>query len=148
MFTPNNILVPTDFSANSDKAFQDALNIAKKFSSSIFLLHVVNLVQQCAADYCIDMSVVEQLENESAKKSKEALQKMIDKYPESKGLNIIVEVKKGNPYEEILKEQQEKKIDLVVMGSHSKKGIFGHFLGSVADKVSHSVKCSVLIVRE
>ncbi len=148
MFTPKNILVPIDFSENSGKVFQSAVDIAKKFGSSIYLLHVVNLVQQCAADYCIDMTAVERIENESAQKSKEALQKMVDKFPESKGLEIIIDVKKGHPYEEILKEQQAKKIDLIVMGPHSKKGIIEHFLGSVADKVSHRVKCPVLIVKE
>jgi nucleotide-binding universal stress UspA family protein len=148
MFTPKNILVPIDFSENSEKAFRDALDIAKKFESSVYILHAVNLVQQCAVDYCIDISAVERLENESVEKSKEALQKMIDKFPESKGLKFIIDVKKGHPYEEILKEQQDKKIDLIVMGSHSKKSVIGHFLGSIADKVSHSVKCPVLIMRE
>src|SRR5271157_1939114 len=116
MFMPKNILVPTDLSENSVKAFRDALDIAKKFESSIYLLHVVNLVQQCAADYCIDMVVVERFENEGVEKSKEALQKMRDKFPESKGLRIVIDVKRGLPYEEILREQQEKKIDLIVMG--------------------------------
>jgi universal stress protein A len=148
MFAPKNILVPIDFSGNSDKVLQNALDIAKKFSSNIFLLHVVNIIQQCSTTYCIDMTSMIQLENDSVKKSKETLQNMVDKSPDSKGLKIVINVLKGNTSEKILEAQQENKIDLVVMGSHGRKGIFGSLLGSVTDRISHHVKCSILIVKD
>ncbi len=148
MFKPKNILVPTDFTENSEKAFEAALAIAQKFGSNIYILHAVNLVQQCSADYCIDIGVVERIENESVEKSKETLKKTADKFRKSKGPKVFSNVRKGHPYDQIMKEVQDNKIDLIVMGSHSKKGITAHLLGSIADKVSHSAKCPVLLVRE
>ncbi|MBK7550265.1 MAG: universal stress protein [Syntrophaceae bacterium] len=53
MFTPKSILVPTDFSEHSDRAVRQAVDIAEQHNSKIYLLHVVDRLQQCAIDYCI-----------------------------------------------------------------------------------------------
>jgi nucleotide-binding universal stress UspA family protein len=147
MFNPKNILVPIDFSETAEKAFQNAVDIAKRNNSDIFLLHVIEVIQQCAVDYCLDNAVVEQIENKSTAVSQEMLQKMIDKFPETKGLRIHKDVTKGTPYEVILKEQEAKKIDLIVIASHGKKGLLWHLLGSVTEKVVSTAKCQVLIIR-
>ena len=75
MFEPKNILVPTDFSEFSDKALSVASDLAKRFHSKIFLLHVVDsLPQQCADQYCIDLSLLKQLEEDSIRGAKEKIQ--------------------------------------------------------------------------
>jgi nucleotide-binding universal stress UspA family protein len=56
-------------------------------------------------------------------------------------------VKKGTPYEEILKDQMEKNIDLIVIASHGTTGLLNYFMGSVADKVTKGAKCPVLLLR-
>ena len=42
MLIPTKILVPTDFSEHSDRAFGQALDIVKDYSSKVFLLHVIH----------------------------------------------------------------------------------------------------------
>ena len=42
MLIPTKILVPTDFSEHSDRAFGQALDIAKDYSPKVFLLHVIH----------------------------------------------------------------------------------------------------------
>jgi nucleotide-binding universal stress UspA family protein len=149
MFAPKNILVPVDFSRSSERAFRAAIDIAKKYSADVvYVMHTVNLLPHYAADYRIDVSMIEKMENDSIEKARAAAQKLMDKSPESKDINVVLDIKRGHPYEEIMKAQQEKKIDLIVMGSHSREGVMGYFLGSVASKVSHSAKCPLLIVRE
>ncbi len=148
MFNPTRILVPTDFSGTAEKAFQDAVDIAKRTNASLYLLHVNEVVQQCAVDYCLDAAMVEQIETKTITASKNMLQKIVDKFPKAKGLKIQVDVKKGNPYEEILKAQEAKKIDLIVMASHKGKKFFGKLMGSVAEKVTRSAKCPVLVVKK
>ena len=81
MFNPTKILVPTDFSETAGKAFQNAVDIAKRTNASIYLLHVNEVIQQCAVDYCLDASMVEQVENKTDEASKKMLQKIIDKFP-------------------------------------------------------------------
>jgi len=146
MFAPKNILVPTDFSGFSDKALKRAVDIALQHKSKIYVLHVVDEIMQCAVDYCLDISVVKQIEKQSLKFAEEKLRKMVKALALPKGIQIAVDIKMGDTYETILKEQQNKRIDLIVIASRGKKGLI-HHLGSIADKVMRGAKCPVLLVK-
>ena len=148
MFEPKKILVPTDFSKYSDRAVQEAVDIASKYNANVVLLHVIDdNIRQCAADYCLSNEVVKQFEDESMKASKDKLQKSV-KVAESKKVDISLEIKRGVPSEVILDEQLKKAIDLIVIASHGKTGILRHLIGSVTDKVIRAAKCPVLVIRE
>lgn len=147
MFAPKQILVPTDFSTYSDKALKEAIDIAKQYGSTIHLLHVNSLVQQCAVDYCMTSAMVEDLEKQTDETAQKKIKEEIDKFPDSKAVTIIPEVKKGTPYEEILKDQVEKNIDLIVIASHGTTGLLHYFMGSVAEKVTKGAKCQILLLR-
>ena len=146
MFAPKNILVPTDFSGSSDKALKRAVDIALQHKSKIYVLHVVDEIMQCAVDYCLDVSVVKQVEKQSLKFAGEKLRKMVKAVALPKDIKIFVDIKMGDTYETILKEQQNKRIDLIVIASRGKKGLI-HHLGSIADKVMRGAKCPVLLVK-
>jgi universal stress protein A len=147
MFAPKQILVPTDFSMYSDKALKQAIDIAKQHGSTIHLLHVNSIVQQCAIDYCMTIEILDDLEKQSTDNAQKLIGEEINKFPESKTVTIISEVKKGTPYEEILKDQMEKNIDLIVIASHGTTGLLHHFIGSVAERVAKGAKCPVLLLR-
>lgn len=144
MFSPKTILVPTDFSEYSDVALEYAVDIAKQNNAKIYLLHVIGVIRQCAADYCFDDETMKELEQKSIDASQEMIQKQMDKF---KGIEIIPDIKKGTPYEEILEEQQGKKMDLIVIASHGRSGLLSHLIGSVAEKVARGAKCPVLLLR-
>ncbi|MBU2054996.1 MAG: universal stress protein [Proteobacteria bacterium] len=148
LFQPRKILVPTDFSEDSNLAFRMALSIAVKYQARIFLLHVIsNTVQQSLAGYRLDQSIVDRVLNESIVFSNEKLQEEIDKNQQSGNIKVIPDVRKGQPYEEILKEASERKIDLIVISSHGKTGLQKYFIGSVTEKVMKEAKCPVLLIR-
>jgi nucleotide-binding universal stress UspA family protein len=146
MFAPKSILVPTDFSEYSDRALKEAVDIAVQNNSKIYLLHVVDKLQPCAVDYCIKEEVLIAVEKESIRAAQEKMQKEVDRIAKEKKLDIVYDIKTGVPWEEILKEQSERKNDLIVIASHGRTGLL-HHLGSVADKVMRSAKCPVLLVR-
>ena len=70
--------------------------------------------------------------------------KITDKHS---SIEIVYDTRRGIPYEEILKEQEEKGIDLIVIASHGKTGILKNLMGGVVDKVMKRAKCQVLLVR-
>ena len=147
MFHPRKILVPTDFSEDSDLAFRMALSIAVTYQARIFLLHVISsTVQLSLADYSLEQSIVDRVLNESIVFSNEKLQEVIDKNQQSGNIKIIPDVRKGQPHEEILKEASERKIDLIVIASHGKTGLQKYFIGSVTEKVMKEAKCPVLLI--
>jgi nucleotide-binding universal stress UspA family protein len=147
MFTPKKILVPTDFSKFSTNALKQAVDIAKQHKSRIYLLHVIGIIQTCAVDYCLDQATLDQLEQKSSDSSRVMMAKQIKKVVKGEGVEIIPVVRKGTPYEEILKEQQEKKIDLIVIASHGSTGLLHHLMGSVAAKVTKGATCPVLVAK-
>jgi universal stress protein A len=147
MFAPKQILVPTDFSMYSDKALKQAIDIAKQHGSTIHLLHVNSIVQQCAIDYCMTIEILDDLEKQSTDNAQKLIGEEINKFPESKTVTIIPEVKKGTPYEEILKDQMEKNIDLIIIASHGTTGLLHHFIGNVAERVAKGARCPVLLLR-
>jgi nucleotide-binding universal stress UspA family protein len=149
MFAPKKILVPTDFSAYADNALKQAIDIAKQNKAEIYLLNVIDDgFQQCAVDYCLDEGTVQKVLKDSVKSAKEKLQQEAKKVTDSKSsIEIVYDARRGIPYEEILKEQEEKGIDLIVIASHGKTGILKNLLGSVVDKIMRRAKCPVLLVR-
>ena len=149
MFEPKKILVPTDFSEHSDKALKEALYIAGKYNSKIYLLHVIDKqVQQCAVDYCLTNADVEKLEADSVNWSTDMLKKEVSKIDKPNAVEIEFDIKKGDPFNEIVKEQKDKGIDLVVMSSFGRTGLKKYMLGSVADKVIRNATSQVLMIKE
>ena len=146
MMKAKSILVPTDFSKYSNKALEMAVDIAKHNKAKIQLLHVVDVVQQCAADYCLPSADVASLKGQIKKTSDANLKKMMDKFKKD-GVLILGSVKEGAPYEEILKEQKAKKADLIVISSHGRTGLKKYLIGSVADKVVKAAPCNVVLVK-
>ncbi|PKN17392.1 MAG: universal stress protein [Deltaproteobacteria bacterium HGW-Deltaproteobacteria-6] len=149
MFAPKKILVPTDFSVYADNAMKQAIDIALQNKAKIYLLHVIDDgFQQCAVDYCLNEGDVRKILEDSIKNAKEKLQQEAKKVMDGdSGIEIIYDTKRGIPYEEILKEQEEKGIDLIVIASHGKTGILSNLMGGVVDKVMKKAKCPVLLVR-
>lgn len=148
MFQPTNVLVPTDFSGNADRALQEALDIAGAYRSRIFLLHVIgDMFRQYAADYCIDQRTTERILNESIIFSNQKLQETIGRFPNTWEAKVIPDVRKGRPHEEILKVAAERGVDLIVIGSHGKTGLKSLPIGSVAEKVVKEAMCPVLLIR-
>jgi universal stress protein A len=149
MFAPKKILVPTDFSVYADNALKQAIDIAKQNKSRIYLFHVIDDgFQQCAVDYCLDEGSVQKILKESIKNAQDKLNQEVKKITDSNSkIEVVYDAKRGIPYEEILKEQEEKGIDLIVIASHGKTGILKNLIGGVVDKVVKRAKCQILLIR-
>lgn len=147
MFAPKAILVPTDFSEYSDRAIKQAVDIAEQNNAKIYLLHVVDKLQQCAIDYCIPIETMMKVQSDSEKEASRKMQDEAKKITQAKKIDVTFDVKSGVPFEEILKEQQERNADLIVIASHGRTGILKNLIGSVAERVMREAKCPVLLVR-
>ncbi|MGB5217443.1 MAG: universal stress protein [Smithella sp.] len=147
MFAPKRILVPTDFSDSSDEALKQALELAKQYNAKIYLLHVAEPITQCVGDYCLDSSSVKQAEDAEILQAKEKMQKELKKFSEFQEIEVISDIREGKPVEEILKEQEEKGVDLIVMPSHGKTGFMKRLMGQISEKVMEEAKSPVLLVR-
>ena len=74
--------------------------------------------------------------------------KKVEKLRDDEGLDVKITTKiaQGSPAKTILEVAEAEDVDLIVIGSSGKSGIDILLMGSVADKVVRSAKCSVLVV--
>lgn len=145
MLAPTKILVPTDFSEYSDKALRQGLDIAKQYGAKVFLFHALHPEFHRAITDSKD--IIDQLNAKMMAWARDNLQKQLDKFPQSKEVEVETDVGTGIPAEAILKEAKEKEIDLIVIASLGHSGIAKYLIGSVARNVLKGATCPVLLTK-
>ena len=143
------ILVPIDNSKNSIGAFKYAADLAEKYQSTIFVLHVIDFNYINKA-HCVQMGSYTNLidtEDKILEKGMKETEDFIDKNTENKKIRIEKITKIGEPFLEIIITAKELKADLIVMGTHGRTGLSHIFMGSVAEKVVRKAPCPVLTVK-
>ena len=145
------ILVPTDFSTQSDYALEVACEIARRANSEIILLHIVESSSSSAIKITGEMDFGSQEEKlymfQLIGKAKEELEER-QKRPECEGSNINIEVRVGNSYHGIKSLILEEKVDFVVMGTSGKNSFEEYLVGSTTEKVVRFSKCPVLTIHK
>lgn len=148
MLQPTKILVATDFSEYSDRALRQALDIAKHYKAKIFLLHVLHGgTYNLGKGFVFDQEVEKQIEDDRLACAKERLQNQLDSFPEAKELEVDTNIREGIPYEEILEEAKDQKIDMIVIAHLGQSGNAQYLMGSVARNVLKGSKCPVLLAK-
>lgn len=141
----NKILCPVDFSVYSEKAIAYAKELARKFDSKLYIMHVIYEPAEFTGFYVPHISF-DKIKSEI----KTGAQKLMDEFV-NKNLkdfsNFEVVVTLGDPSDEIVKFSEDKDIDLIIIGSQGKKGIEKFVFGSTAEKVVKRAKCPVMCVK-
>jgi nucleotide-binding universal stress UspA family protein len=139
-------LVGLDGSEYSLKALGFAVDLAKKYSSQLVLVHVVlrqiYAINPPEAGILAGTAIVRELEAEG-----KAILAKGEETVKAQGLPVEVRLRQGVPAEELLRAAADEKADLIVLGSRGLSQVKAFLLGSVSDKVSHHAKCPTLIVR-
>lgn len=138
------ILLPTDLSPASISAFKYAKSLAEKYGASIYVLHVLENIPILAI-HALDLTL-ERIEKNMAENAKIQLEKIVKENLKTKN-KVQIFIRKGVVDEEIVKFADEKKVDLIVMGTHGRTGIEYTLLGSIAEKIVRRAKCPVLTVK-
>jgi len=133
------VLFCTDFSENSDCAFDYAFGVAKRDEGVLYILHVIpNIPNQY---YAALYSNKENFNKIKAAIQEDLAQKYNDQYLSQikDKTKVKIVTKSGREDEEILKFARKENIDIIVMSTHGRTGIKHVFLGSVAEKtIRHS----------
>ncbi len=146
MKTFKKILCPYDFSEHAEEALQYAIKLSDK-ETLITLIYVIQM------PYSIDpygYSYYDIKSDDIKNASKDALEKKVEEL-KSKYENINIDFEFDidyDPAEYILKNQKAGHYDLVVIGSHGRKGISRILMGSVAESVLREATCPVMIIKK
>ena len=143
------ILVPTDFSEEARIAFDLAIEIAQKTGASIKLVHVFEY-PVATAYTALDVGGPDPIDGEIAREMMANNKKQLDDVTataRTSNVDIMKEIKIGNPFVNISGELKDEDVDLVVMGSKGASGLEEILIGSNTEKVIRHASCPVITVK-
>lgn len=138
------ILLPTDFSDESLYALSYAVDLAKIFNAKLYLLHVIYDIEKASSLHIPHPSLTELYKDLEAHAKRNLDSFGIDIRGELK--DVETHVKRGIPYEEIIKFASENGIDLIIIGTLPRSGVERFFVGSTTQRVIRNAPCPVLVV--
>ena len=139
---PRTLLVPTDFSEHGTAALDYAAALAAKLDGRVHLLHVITL-----PIYGLDITgaATATMIDELTMGAQEELDKLIAARPGTPFGKPLLRI--GDARDVIDAMAKELKADLIVLGTHGRRGFSRLVMGSVAEAVVRTAPCSVLTVR-
>ncbi|MBI4639668.1 MAG: universal stress protein [Candidatus Tectomicrobia bacterium] len=165
------ILVPIDFSEYSQEVLNYALRLLENDQVEMILLHV--LPKAVEVSTAVDVPPEKQslstrgsnigvdvaggpvgyyydreMKGINREIVEEARKKLSDLVPQTQQDQVKIEVRVGQPYQEILNAAKEKQVDTIVMGTHGRTGLSHLLLGSVAEHVVRESSVPVTIVKK
>jgi len=141
---PKKILAATDFSETADQAGALARDLARRFEAHLDMLHVIVLLE----DPHLEKDHRDQLEA-LLTSGDDARRKILEEsYEEQQGVAVTPHLIRGvAPGEVIVETAGTLGCDLIVMGTHGRRGLSHLLLGSVAERVVRTASSPVLTVR-
>lgn len=131
MITIKKILCPVDFFAASDAAVMYAAGLATNYDAKLYLMHVVAPVIPAAYEFPMHGIDITQALEESSMRELKALEAKV----RQAGAAAQSELRAGDVYDEIKRAIEVEKPDLIVMGTHGRRGAERWFMGSTTEKL-------------
>jgi nucleotide-binding universal stress UspA family protein len=146
------IMACVDFSKISHQVVKVAGELANLAKAQALFVHVVEkeipiLVSEGIVIPQVEIEKCNEIYRILEEKAKETLEEMAKEIEGEWKVEVTPFVLVGEPFDLLLDKAEEEKVDLIVVGSHGKKGVERILLGSVSEKVARKAYCSVLVVR-
>jgi len=136
------ILVPIDFLQHTDHLMEYAVYIAKSFDATLYFVNVVEN-PHLYGDYDFPPPSMVLFNNEMVKMAEQKMNQLVDKSrvvcPECEG-----KVCQGDVVDSIIAYAKDIGSDLIIIGTHGRKGLEKMWLGSVAERVIKRASCPTL----
>jgi len=141
------IVCPVDFSEYSGRAYDYAYSLARHFGAKLFVEHVVQPLQAAYPYYAFPEATLQDTWSHISTDAEKGLQELVKAHSRN-GLQAECVIRQGFPWESILSFAEEKAADLIVMGTHGRRGLDRLTMGSVTERVLRKARCPVLVVRK
>ena len=141
------ILCPIDFSEFSVRAYHYALSLAHHYRAKLFVEHVVELYRYPSAAFAASVELYDEFSERLLHHAEKELQELVRNHTDT---DVKPErlVEQGMAPDAILAFAEARKTDLIVMGTHGRRGFDRLMLGSVTERVMRKASCPVLATRK
>lgn len=138
----NKVVIPIDFSSNTDKVIEYGLSVADKLGAQVFFFHVINNFQgyDMMLMHPSFMGMTKDIEQNAEDRMADLVKEHAKRDLGASGSVIV-----GDAAEEIVNFAKLKEADMIIIGTHGAKGIEKILLGSTADRVVKMAPCPVLV---
>ena len=143
MNLPKIILVPTDFSVAAETALDQALGLASKLGAKVYVLHAYQLPVVGFPDGVLVPTA--EIASRVVTWAQSELAACVAKRKGSP-VEIVPILKQADPREAVLAVAEEISADLVIMGTHGRRGIARALIGSTAEAVVRTSPVPVMTV--
>ncbi len=136
----NRILLPVNFTDASQVAFQRAVEVARIYQASLWLVHVMAHLTSTGMANVLPgalAKLVADLESDLDK-----MQQLASGY----GVPCTALLREGSVVEQVREVARHRNIDLLVLATHGGRGVHGLFLGSIAERLIRTLTIPVLTV--
>ena len=141
------VLFPTDFSSCSHQALFRAVRIARDYRAELHVLHAVVLFGEEPNNPELELPDLAQVRGLLEQLAEERMGSLVREGNLPDLVLKLVQRRDVSPAPPILSYAQEEDIDLIVMGTHGRRGVRKWLLGSVTNEVVRFAPCPVLTVR-
>src|SRR5215471_10980872 len=143
------ILVATDFSDASAPATAYAISLARALNAHLYMMHVVP-----DEDVRVITAIRAYLQSEVTPETlvdtfyTEAAKRLATLVEEAQATDLVPEqlIVTGDPAAAIMREAAAKQVQLIILGTHGRRGVTRFLMGSVAERVLREAPCAVLVV--
>lgn len=139
------VLCPVDFSEFSARAYDYAHSLARHYEATLYVLHVVRAITIDPTFFSSEM--IDKVYSQEAANAKAQIAKMAENQAGEVVQSQIV-VQMGLAADTILSFAKKQSTDLIVMGTHGRRGIDRLMMGSTTEAVLRKAHCPVLAVRQ
>ena len=133
------LLVPNDGSKNALRGLELAITLAKQTNASITSVYS-NVIESHSS---FRSSQINENSDELSKKIMDTANKIASKH----NVDFNYEIMNGDPSYNIIKYANEKKMDMIIMGSRGRSNLKNMLFGSVTNSVLQSSKIPILVVK-
>ena len=144
MAPPRTILVATDFSEHAEHALAYAVELAAQLDASVHLVHAITVPVMGVAE--IGLAYASTQIEQSTKESLKLLGALAERFRGRVAFGPP-RLEVGDARDVIDRVAEDIRADLIVMGTHGRRGISRALLGSIAESVVRTAPCPVLTVR-
>jgi len=141
------ILVPCDFSDPAVQAFKMAVDIANQSNGEVVLLHVIELPVMHESVLMPTLSFEEAFIKDMKAHAEKNFTKMKDKWAKE-GPKVSSFIEFGATVPTIRDFVKDKKVDLIVMGTHGASGVKEFFIGSNTEKIVRTAGVPVMAIKK
>lgn len=141
------LLLATDGSEYSEAAARSLVARPWPQGSKVLVLSVAQAMVPAVEPGYVDQEFLERFRKEEVERAQEAVASA-ERMMRQSGLELATGVREGNPKTVILDEAKSWGANLMVVGSHGRRGLERFLLGSVSEAVAMHAHCSVEVIRE